>query len=153
MATRKRALSGHVTCPSPKGTSPRVRAAPRLWGAEGRGGRRQRRCGDPLERKRSRRRRLHCPGAPGSRQVGGGSHVEAAPEQRGVRWLQRAGWVAPAGPAPLSSPGQDPCPGAAPSGREGSGSRALHPMPRVATSRRLGGRGAGPVLGLSEPGG
>lgn len=37
MAARQRALSGHMICPAAKGTSPRVRAAPRLRGAEGRG--------------------------------------------------------------------------------------------------------------------
>lgn len=37
MATGQHALSGHMTLQSPWGTSPRVRAAPRLRGAEGRG--------------------------------------------------------------------------------------------------------------------
>lgn len=127
----------------------RFAAAARRWGERRH---RQRRRGDPLERKRCRRR-LRGPGTPGSWQVGGGSHVEAAPEQRGVRGLQRAGWVAPAGPAPFSSPGRDPCPGAAPSGRAGPGGRAQHLMPGVATRRSRGGLGAGTVPGLSEPGG
>lgn len=60
------------------------------------------------------------------------------------------------GPLPSALLARTPTPGPPPRAgrvRAGPGGGTLHPVPRVATRRSLGGRGAGPVPGLSEPGG
>lgn len=151
MATGQRALSGHMICLLPKGASPRVRAGPRLRGAQGEALPPAPPLGPvraeapPPPPSLSRGPRFPAGGRREPCRSGSGAAKCALTAAGQVSLISRAR------SPQLSWPG--PLPRGRPSSRAGPGSRPLHPMPGVTTRRKGDGLGAEPAPGLSEPGG